>query len=198
MAKNNLDNYKLTLKNGRTLSTLDDLYSALSNISDDVFYYHVNENRNDFYNWVKDVFKNNKLAEDLLECSTKEAALFCLINSLDNKKYNLIDNPKLTLSLLKELPSLEFGNPLDNRKIIEAVKKGYNKVILKDVQQSKPLVTFINLDSIKKSSLKNKNVNRKVLKEEFSLDTLSKNIQKVKITSPGYMINILKGVHEIE
>ena len=197
MAKTNIDNYKLTLKDGRTLASLNDLQRALNHMSDDIFFEHVNENRNDFYYWVKDVFKNNKLAEDLLECTNREAALFCLKNNIDSKQNSIIlDNPKFTLSLLKELPSLEFGNPLTNDKITDNVKKGYKRILLKDVNQSKPLVTILNIDEIKKISLK-KSKTSKVLKEEDNIFNLAQ-IQNIKVISPKQIIDILKGVHNIE
>lgn len=190
MAKSNFD-YKLTLKNGKTLSKLGDLHKALKTMTDSVYEYHVNDNRNDFYNWVKDVFQDHKLAEDLLECSTKEAALFCLANSL-GKPAQLSTDAQKTLELLKELPSLEFGNPLDTQKVTDSVKSGYRRTIVKNcTRQSKEYTCEDN----KKTKNKVAKIKSKTFKEELNLN---KQIETVKITHPKRMIEILKEVHQIE
>ncbi|MEI6614838.1 MAG: DUF5752 family protein, partial [Chrysiogenales bacterium] len=57
---------------GRTLKNLDELAHALAEISDDVFRYHVNEEKNDFANWIRDVMNKQKLADKLFKTADKE------------------------------------------------------------------------------------------------------------------------------
>lgn len=50
---------------GRSLHSLVDLALALDEMADDTFYYHANQDRNDFSEWVKGVFSQEDLAEQL-------------------------------------------------------------------------------------------------------------------------------------
>jgi len=59
---------------GRVLRDMKDLKDALADMSDHVFSYHLNEMRNDFSNWVKDVIGDQKLARDLEKASNREQA----------------------------------------------------------------------------------------------------------------------------
>ncbi|MDI3543960.1 MAG: hypothetical protein PWQ28_241 [Candidatus Woesearchaeota archaeon] len=54
------------LCDGLVLKNIYDLIDALETMSDDVFYYHVNDERNDFFNWLKDVFHEEELAQRIL------------------------------------------------------------------------------------------------------------------------------------
>ena len=49
----------------RTLRSLDDLSEAINLIDPETFQQHVNAEKNDFANWVQNVFGEEKLAEDL-------------------------------------------------------------------------------------------------------------------------------------
>ncbi|MBR9690793.1 hypothetical protein GOV08_03860 [Candidatus Woesearchaeota archaeon] len=50
---------------GKAIKSLIGLADALDDISDAVFFHHVNEDKNDFANWVKEVFEEPSLAKEL-------------------------------------------------------------------------------------------------------------------------------------
>ncbi len=75
-------NRKLKLANGKKVSNVLELYKNLIILKDNKFSKHLNESKNDFYKWVKLNYSDKKLADDLLECTTKEAVLFCLKSRL--------------------------------------------------------------------------------------------------------------------
>ena len=50
---------------GRKLKNIIELADALETMSEEIFRHHVNEAKNDFSSWVKDVFYDHSLAEDL-------------------------------------------------------------------------------------------------------------------------------------
>ena len=50
---------------GRTLKNLPELETALKEMSDETFSYHLNEAKSDFANWVREVIGDDKLAADL-------------------------------------------------------------------------------------------------------------------------------------
>jgi hypothetical protein len=55
---------------GSVLRNILELEQKLRAISSRAFYHHVNKSRNDFGNWVKDVFHEHNLANELLKAKT--------------------------------------------------------------------------------------------------------------------------------
>ncbi len=53
--------------NGDVYWNLRDLAQAVASMNDAVFTYHVNDQKNDFANWVADVIGDRKLARELRE-----------------------------------------------------------------------------------------------------------------------------------
>jgi hypothetical protein len=66
---------RFMLKDGAVLSSVRELYRSLKSMDEDVFSHHVRDGRNDFGNWVKDVFKDYQLANDLFASKTKSECL---------------------------------------------------------------------------------------------------------------------------
>lgn len=63
------------LKNGRPIKNLHELVRTLKSIDEDTFKHHVNEHRNDFANWLKDILKKEQLAERIRNKKAKEELL---------------------------------------------------------------------------------------------------------------------------
>ena len=57
---------------GTVIKHLGELPDALRNMHPGAFEYHVNDEKNDFYNWVKDVFDKSGLARRIKNIRTKE------------------------------------------------------------------------------------------------------------------------------
>ena len=53
------------LPDGKQLRSLVHLIDELENMPDDVFNHHVNEFKNDFSSWIRNVFKDEILADEL-------------------------------------------------------------------------------------------------------------------------------------
>lgn len=62
------------LCSGQILKNLKELAESLEEMSDEIFNYHVNQTKNDFADWVGDVFKEKKLATDLKRAKTAKIA----------------------------------------------------------------------------------------------------------------------------
>ncbi len=62
------------LCDGRVLKNSVELADALETMNGDVYSYHVNNEKNDFFNWVRDVIADKKLAILLQKAKTKEIA----------------------------------------------------------------------------------------------------------------------------
>ena len=67
-------NQAFFMSNGRVVSSLQQLGNELADMHEAVYRYHVNDNNNDFANWIKDVLWDEKLAADVLKCKNPAAA----------------------------------------------------------------------------------------------------------------------------
>ena len=76
------------VNNGPVLKNVEELADAVQQMNDDTYFYHANREKNDFSSWIRDVFHDQKLANDLLSSKNKESAVSKLrsrINSLKKK-----------------------------------------------------------------------------------------------------------------
>lgn len=62
------------LVDGKILTNLNDLINALKKMTKETYNYHVSKDKNDFANWIKDVFGNQKLAEEIRKVKTAKGA----------------------------------------------------------------------------------------------------------------------------
>lgn len=62
------------LHDGRVLKNMEDLREAFNTMSDETYNYHVTAEKNDFYNWVKDVIGDTTLANNLLKARNRAEA----------------------------------------------------------------------------------------------------------------------------
>lgn len=53
------------LNDGRSLKDMFELANCLETINEEIFFHHVNDFKNDFSNWIKDVFGNKGLADEI-------------------------------------------------------------------------------------------------------------------------------------
>ena len=59
------EEHHFIVADGRKLKNIIELADALETMSEEIFMHHANEFRNDFSSWVKDVFYDHSLAEDI-------------------------------------------------------------------------------------------------------------------------------------
>jgi hypothetical protein len=79
--------------NGVIVRSLRELAKALETLDNDVFHYHVNNDKNDIYNWVVDVFGDDVLAEKIRdETNRRELArkIRAHIKELEKEKRILV------------------------------------------------------------------------------------------------------------
>lgn len=63
--------------NGKRANTVASLKREIKNLSDDEYSFHVNENKNDFYNWIRDCI-NPMFAESISGPKSKKELLALL------------------------------------------------------------------------------------------------------------------------
>lgn len=59
------EEHHFIVADGRKLKNIIELADALETMSEEIFRHHVNEFKNDFSAWVKDVFYEHSLADDM-------------------------------------------------------------------------------------------------------------------------------------
>ena len=89
--------------NGAVLKDMSGLLSELKSMDDLTFLYHVNNEKNDFYNWVKEVLKDETLASKINKAKKKAEMISAVEQRLKNlnKPRNMKDK-KATISEIKE------------------------------------------------------------------------------------------------
>lgn len=70
--------------NGKAVKNMNELVEDLKNIDDNTFCHHVNSEKNDFAEWIKNVLKNEELSAKLKSKTSKEE----IISVLNNSKIN--------------------------------------------------------------------------------------------------------------
>ena len=74
------------LCNGTPIRSIKELAFMLDKISDDDFSYHVTDEKNDFSNWIRDVFGKERLAESLGRLKNKkESQIYLLKHALSEE-----------------------------------------------------------------------------------------------------------------
>jgi len=82
----NSDHY-FFVNDGTVLKNVLDLSKQLDKMSEEVFRYHVNDMKNDFASWIKEIFKEEKLAEELLKTTEKDKTQIIILKHII-KKFN--------------------------------------------------------------------------------------------------------------
>lgn len=86
------------LSNGVQLWSLEDLMRELKEMDDSVFYHHVNDERNDFSNWILGEIKDKVLARQISKTKDKEK----MIEIIDKRVNNEMKKKKNVISKIRE------------------------------------------------------------------------------------------------
>jgi hypothetical protein len=69
------EDYVFYCCDGRSFRDLRELAAGLVAMSDSSFAYHVHSNKNDFSNWVRDIIRDEELADELVRATTRFEAI---------------------------------------------------------------------------------------------------------------------------
>lgn len=72
---------------GGAITGLHHLKDTLAEMSDEQFLFHVNTEKNDFKNWIKDVIEDKRLARDVILVRKKETMINKIEQRIDNLKF---------------------------------------------------------------------------------------------------------------
>lgn len=83
--KNASPDQVFVLVNGHKIKNVKELADVIEKIEDHVFYHHVNENKNDFAVWLKEVFAEVGLAQELAKVKDKKHVQLVLYKHISRK-----------------------------------------------------------------------------------------------------------------
>ena len=76
------EEHHFVVADGKKLKNIIELADALETMSEEIFRHHVNEAKNDFSNWVKDVFYDHSLAEDIARAKNRLETQIAILRRL--------------------------------------------------------------------------------------------------------------------
>ena len=76
------EEHHFVVADGKKLKNIIELADALETMSEEIFRHHANEFRNDFSSWVKDVFYDHSLAEDISRAKSRLETQIAILRRL--------------------------------------------------------------------------------------------------------------------
>ena len=130
---------------GRKAASLDDMKNIIKDITEDTFRFHVNDNKNDIAEWIKNVIKDKGLSEKLKKSTSHAEHIKVLTGEKPGKDEKKFEIPSLNEHLKRRRVS-QINQLLDdiNYKIIhhsdildkyEKVREHYKKLDKKHKQE---------------------------------------------------------------
>jgi len=84
LKKNIPEKHYFVLVTGEKLRNIKELADTLERIDENHYKHHVNETRNDFANWINDIFEEFDLAEKIKTAKNKEHARLIIYKHICN------------------------------------------------------------------------------------------------------------------
>ena len=75
------------LYSGGLIKDIKELAFALDYMSDEEFSFHVNDEKNDFSKWIKDVFGDEELAKKLMRTTDKKETQLIILKHLIEQRW---------------------------------------------------------------------------------------------------------------
>ena len=76
------EEHHFIVADGKKLKNIMELADALETMSEEIFRHHANEFKNDFSAWVKDVFYDHSLAEDITRAKNRLETQIAILRRL--------------------------------------------------------------------------------------------------------------------
>ena len=84
LKKNIPENHFFVFVSGQRIKNVKELADSLEMIDESIFKHHVNEHKNDFANWISDVFEEFDLAEKIKTARNKDHARLIIYKHISN------------------------------------------------------------------------------------------------------------------
>lgn len=128
---------------GSVLRSIQELENKLRTIGSEAYAHHANESKNDFHNWIRDVFQEQELASQILAAKTQAEAAALVRKHLNKAMQANAEIEKAIKSVLsvrrRTIVAAKKAANLATKKSVGIVKKKARK-IGKKIQTAKPTV----------------------------------------------------------
>jgi hypothetical protein len=78
------EEFEFVLPTGSRIKNLFELQNKLKTIDENIYNHHVNQEKNDFSSWIKDIYHNEELASKIASSSSRKEMIWHLKQSLDD------------------------------------------------------------------------------------------------------------------
>lgn len=72
------EDHYFVMVTGQKVKNIKELADILEDIDEDLFKHHVNDEKNDFSNWIEDIFEEQDLANELKKHKSKDKTRFVI------------------------------------------------------------------------------------------------------------------------
>jgi hypothetical protein len=189
------------LKDNRQIKSLEELSKILEDIPLDVFNHHVNDTKNDFANWIRDVFKKKGLSEEIGKKNTAKEIIECLkkerkIKAKDNIKIKK-EAKNIVKRVIKPIAIKKKAEKRNKNKVIKTkieTNKNKNKKRIKTKKQTKRLKKSIEKDA--KDIIEKKNIPKKEIRglKPEQKKVLSSHLNHFNGSLIDFLLGILIGI----
>ncbi len=76
------EKHHFVLKDGNKVTNLFDLAAKMEQMNQEVYGHHVNEEKNDFSNWIKDVYEEPEIAQKVSKAQNRSQAQLEILKAL--------------------------------------------------------------------------------------------------------------------
>jgi hypothetical protein len=153
------------LSNGQSIKSLSELKDALPKLDEGVFSNHVNKEKNDFASWIRGVFKEEGLADQVASEKEKRKMAVIIERFLDKKKHQKIP---LLEKLMPEKSEAEKAEP--QKAAAETAPEEKNKQAELEIEKSEFNVLKDRLGEIMKRELEIQKREEKIQQVEEDLE----------------------------
>lgn len=94
--------YYFYISNGNVARDLSELLSQLKTMDDSTYGYHVNQDKNDFSNWIKYVIKDHLLANKVLKSKNRKEMIKLIDQAIKSSKTKKHLDKKQIISKIME------------------------------------------------------------------------------------------------
>lgn len=147
--------FRFWLSNGTVIKNVHELIEALRTMSPEMFSFHVNKEKNDFSNWIRDIIKDTALADKIKNVRKKEEMLAVLQERKDGfeyaKKQKEEDEKRQKIEIENAIKKIREESPLEKALVKEKAKFVNTDVIInnkksgkkENIEQIKPIEDFL-------------------------------------------------------
>ncbi|MBI2451787.1 hypothetical protein HYV50_01770 [Candidatus Pacearchaeota archaeon] len=108
------------LKDGLVVKDLEELQKTMKSMSKETYSHHVTREKNDFYNWIKFIHKENKLSREILKADNPKQMGLIIANHLTNQR---MKKALIELKLIEKAKAIP--NYTTRSKLISSIKKAF-------------------------------------------------------------------------